>query len=101
MTAVNDPPTVSALSPNVVISGGPSVQVTITGTNFALGAQVTFENGSGPTPEAVVSSIGGTTILAMVTVKKGGPPRARIWDLRVTNPDGTTAVLSGALTVTP
>lgn len=43
----------------------------------------------------------GTTIGATVLVKKGGPKRPRRWDVRVTNPDGTSVVLPEALLVAP
>jgi hypothetical protein len=76
--------------------------VTITGTGFAPGATVTFENGNGPSPTVSnITIVNSTTITALVTVKNGGPPRDRVWDVRVTNPGGATAVLAGGFTVTP
>ncbi len=72
--------------------------VTISGSGFVDGAEVTFENGSGPSPSANVTSVGGTTIEALVSVHK----KAKIgvsWDVRVTNPDGSSDVRIGGLTV--
>jgi hypothetical protein len=40
-------------------------------------------------------------ITALITAKDGGPPRNRVWDVRVTNPDGSSGVLTGGFTVTP
>ncbi len=74
--------------------------VTITGSGFVDGAKVTFENGSGPAPSANVTSVGGTTIEALVSVHK----KAKIgvsWDVRVTNPDGSSDVLLGGFTIAP
>ncbi len=94
--------TIDSIDPNTM-QAGTSVDVTITGAGFVDGASVTFENGSGPAPEAsnVVVSADGTTITATVTAKSGGPPRDRVWDVRVTNPDGSSGVLAGGFTVTP
>ena len=85
-----------------VIASGTSESATITGSGFD-GAVVTFANGSGPTPTATVDSQDGTTIEVTVTVKSGGPPRDRFWDVVVTNSDGSSDVLAGGsegLTVT-
>jgi hypothetical protein len=73
--------------------------VTIGGSGFVDGAEVTFENGSGPSPSANVTSVGGTTIEALVTVHK----KAKLgvsWDVRVTNPDGSSDALVEGFTVT-
>lgn len=78
------------------------VAVQITGSGFAAGADVAFENGSGPAPSASdVVVVDGGTLTATVTIKGGGPPRNRVWDVRVTNADGSTGVLSRGFTVTP
>lgn len=93
--------TVVSITPNSV-QAGTSVDVTITGSGFVAGATVTFENGSGPAPEASnIVVVNATEITATVTAKAGGPPRERVWDLRVTKPDGSSGVLRGAFTVTP
>ena len=92
---------VTSISPTSM-TAGPSVVVTIAGSGFAAGARVTFENGSGQQPTATVTAVTSTTtISATVTAKSGGPRRPRIWDVRVTNPDGSTGVLAGAFTVNP
>jgi len=92
---------VAGIEPNTV-SAGTAVVVTITGSGFASGSDVSFENGAGPAPivsnEVVIDS---HTITATVATKHGGPPRNRVWDLRVTNHDGSSAVLTDGFTVTP
>ena len=66
------------------------------------GADVTFENGNGPTPTASnIIVVDSNTITAEVTAKSGGPPRNRMWDVRVTNPDGASDVLVDGFTVIP
>ncbi|GAI46906.1 unnamed protein product, partial [marine sediment metagenome] len=40
-------------------------------------------------------------ITARVTAKKAGPPRNRLWDVRVTNTDASSGVLVDGFTVTP
>lgn len=101
---VNEPTegvTVDNIVPNFM-SPGTSIDVTVTGSGFLTGADLTFENGSGPAPTTSnVEVVSSTSITAMVTAKSGGPPRDRVWDVRVTNPDGSSGVLFGGFTVTP
>ena len=94
--------TVSVLNPNgcdapapggdVVVAGiepssasrGSVTAVTITGSGFVQGMQVSFENGSGQRPIATsVNVLDANTITANVTVKSGGAGRDRVWDVRV------------------
>ena len=71
--------------------------VTITGSEFAAGMSVSFENGSGPAPTVSnINVVNSTEITATVTVKKGGGKRASTWDLRVGN-----GVLANAFTIDP
>ena len=94
--------TVTGINPNTM-SAGTTIDVTIAGSGFTDGADVTFENGTGPAPAASVLEVSadGTTIKASVTAKSGGPPRDRVWDVRVTNPNGSTGVLVDGFMVTP
>jgi len=74
----------------------------ITGTGFAATPSLSFENGSGPNPRGqAVVFVSSTQIEADVEIRSGGPPRVRSWDVRVTNPDGTSAVGAGLLTINP
>ena len=101
---VNEPTaevTVTKMEPNTM-QAGDIITVTITGTNFAPGADVTFENGGGPAPTAsIIVFVNANTIRATITAKSGGPPRNRVWDVRLTKPDPSPAVLEAAFTVTP
>ena len=82
---------------------GDLATITISGSGFAAGATVAFENGSGgPAPRASnVVVVNATTITATFTAGGGGPQRNRVWDVRVTNPDGSFGVKAGGLMVTP
>lgn len=92
---------VTGIDPNSM-QAGTSVDVTVSGSGFASGASVSFENGSGPAPEVSNTVVVDTnTITATVFAKDGGPPRTRVWDVRVTNPDASSGVLVDAFTVTP
>lgn len=92
---------VSEISPNSMAAGS-TVDVTITGSGFEDGADVALEDGSGPTPDVSnVNVIDDTEITATITAKSGGPNRDRVWDVHVTNPDGTSDVLADGFTVTP
>jgi serine protease len=93
--------TVTSITPDTVTS--PTVvDVTITGTGFQTDADVTFEGGSGPSPIASnIIVVDSYTITATITVKDGGPPKMRYWDVRVTNPDSSTGVLVEGFIVLP
>jgi lysyl oxidase len=91
-----EPVVVSAISPNRV-SLGSVVPVTITGSGFAAGMGVSFENGSGPRPTASNVIVHDTDMItANVTVKQGGSGRNQVWDVRV-----GSGVLFDGLTVQP
>jgi hypothetical protein len=91
--------TVTGINPNSMKSGTTVPGVVVTGTGFVSGAKVTFENGNGPAPSMTVTSVSSTQIQGSVTAKS--VPRNRVWDVRVTNPNGSTAVLAGGFTITP
>ena len=87
---------VSAITPNTLRQGS-TATVTISGSGFAAGMAVGFENGSGPAPIAKnIVIVNATTITATVTVKSGGPHRDRFWDVRV-----GSGVLQRGLRITP
>jgi hypothetical protein len=93
--------TITSLNPNSLPRGVNNAAVIVNGTGFVTGAQVTFENGNGPSPTATVTAVTGTSISALVTTKSGGPPRSTAFDVRVTLPNGSSVVLPGGFTVTP
>jgi hypothetical protein len=82
--------TVSSIVPDWM-DAGTQVDVIITGSGFVDGASVTFENGAGVAPTAVVTSVNSTTIEATVAAHKNA--KAAVWDVRVTNPDASTGTL--------
>ena len=85
------PPVIAAVSPRTGRSDAPTA-ITITGERFASGLQVQV----GAIAANAVQVRGGTTITATV------PPgiAAGVYDLIVTNPDGQSAILPEAFTVT-
>lgn len=106
VNAVVPPPspgvTVTGINPNVVSQNAGIRSFVITGTGIADGASVTFANGSGPAPRVLnVTRDSATQLTVNVQIRSGGPPRDRRWDVRVTNPDGSTGVGVGLLTITP
>ena len=90
--------TVSGIWPDSM-SAGTTIDVTITGSGFAEGASVTFENGAGVAPTADVTFVSGDglTIEATITAHKNA--KAAVWDVRVTNPDTSSGVLIDGFTV--
>jgi PKD repeat protein len=102
VVGVSEPPTDVTIydsSPSTVPANSSAV-VVITGSGFASGAMLSFENGIGPAPGVSHLDVGETTITATLEIRSGGPRRDRPWDVRVTNPDGSSDVLLDGLTVT-
>ena len=97
------PLSVTAISPNVVSQTAGTTPFIITGTSFAAGASVAFVNGTGGKAPRVVSVTrnSSTQLTATVEIRSGGPRKNQTWDVRVTNPDGSTAVGARLLTITP
>ena len=104
-TAVQAPTSgvaVMGITPNSTKAGTTMTNVKINGTGYVNGAAVKFENGTGPTPKASsIVFVDGNNLTVTVAVKSGGPRVNRAWDVRVTNPDTSSGVLPGGLTVTP
>jgi hypothetical protein len=92
--------TLQSIVPNTA-QAETTLSVVITGSGFQTGAVVTFEGGGGPAQEVKdVQVINPTTIMFNLTTHNDGTS-AQIWDVRVTNPDTSTAVLVDAFTVSP
>ncbi len=78
-----------------------TVILTITGFGFETGTAVGFQAGQGMPPEVAGVQVASSTTM-MVTVNAiNSTPRPQTWDLRVTNPDGTSFMLESAFTVNP
>ena len=93
---------VKQIVPNqmAVLSSGESVNIQIIGSGFIDGATLSFENGGGPAPVASnVTVVEDTLITATITVGETTLTDEHAWDLRVTLPDGDSAVLSDAFIV--
>jgi len=96
------PLSVGAIQPNVVRQGAGVVKFVVTGTGFASGITLAFQGGEGPAPRVrQVLWESSTQLSAIVEVRSGGPARDRLWDVRLTNPDGSTTVRVDVLRVTP
>ena len=103
---VNPPPivtvSVTGINPNVVRQNSGVQAFVITGTGFANGASVTFVNGGGTVPRVMnVTWNSSTQLTANVQIGADRRHRTRVWDVRVTNPDGTSGVGVKLLTITP
>jgi len=78
------------------------VNLTITGSSFTNGAVVVFEGGQGAAPQVTATQVvNPTTIVITVNVTADVAIGTQAWDLRVTNPDTSTAVLLDAFTAFP
>ena len=102
-STVNPSPqmTIQSINPNSA-QANTSVGIIIAGAGFQNGAVVTFEGGQG-LPQQVVSVqvVDPGTIIVTVNTQNDGTAGPQVWDVRVTNPDNSTAVLVDAFTVAP
>jgi thermitase len=102
---VNPPPitlSVTGISPNTVRQGSGVQPFVITGTGFVNGATVAFLNGGGTVPRVLnVTWNSSTQLTASVDIRSDKHRRTRVWDVRVTNPNGSSAVGARLLTITP
>jgi hypothetical protein len=92
---VAPPPSITAADPSGLPVGAIAQPVMITGSGFEPGLVVDL--GAGVTV-GVVTVVDAGTLTATVTVASDASPGAR--DLRITNPDGSSATLAGGFTIT-
>ena len=100
---ITAPPPVGIQSINPVgAQANTTVIITITGLSFQNGATVTFEGGQGLAPEVLATQFVNSNSLNITANVRNDPAAGvQVWDIRVTNPDQSTAVLLDAFTVTP
>lgn len=77
-----------------------TVTMTLSGAGFQPGAIVAFEGGQG-LPQLVlgVQVVDPATIVVTLNTQNDAASGPQVWDVRVTNPDGSTVVLEDAFTV--
>lgn len=93
--------TIWSITPRSMWAGMPGT-IMIRGTGFVEGVKVTFEKGQGPAPAVTgVRTVGSSSVMGRVTLSADTLPVPVVWDVRVTNPDGSSAVLRDALTIQP
>jgi hypothetical protein len=94
-------PIIQNLTPNSAAANS-TVNVTVSGANFVNGAVVSFEGGQGTAPQVTSPAqvVNPTTIVITVNTAVDTSFGTQAWDVRVTNPNNTTAVLPDAFTVT-
>jgi hypothetical protein len=88
-------PTITSLNGSTAADTGGD-PLTITGTNFVAGATVVFSNGTTSASAINCSVASATTLNCRTPAFPLGPV-----DITVTNVDGKSATLSGALTIAP
>lgn len=93
--------TISSIMPRTMWAGMPG-SIMIRGRGFMEGATITFEKGEGPIPVASgVRAIGTSSVMGRVTVEDHPLSFPTLWDVRVTNPDGSSALFREGFTVQP
>jgi hypothetical protein len=94
-------PSIQNITPNTA-PANTTLNVTITGSNFVNGAVIAFEGGQGTAPQITTPAqvVNPTTIVITVNTAVDTSFGTQAWDVRVTNPNNTTAVVPDAFTVT-
>ncbi|HSL45618.1 MAG TPA: IPT/TIG domain-containing protein [Anaerolineales bacterium] len=94
-------PVINNITPNTV-QANTTVNVTITGSGFANGSVVAFEGGQGAPPQVSPDPqvLNPNTLVIQVTTSADTSFGTQRWDVRVTNANGSSAVLQDAFTVT-
>jgi hypothetical protein len=91
---------VLSITPNTT-PANTTVNVTVSGTAFANGATASFEGAEGTAPQVTgIEVVNANTIVISVNAAVGAGATTQVWDVRVTNPNNTFAVLPNAFTVT-
>jgi hypothetical protein len=97
---VTAPPTVQSINPGSGANNAALSNFAVTGTNFASGATVQLErNGFRPIPMTATSSTGSTQLVGTLPLdtpyaeSPGLRSAPGAWRVRVTNPDGGSALL--------
>jgi len=97
---VTPQPAIMTITPNTALANA-TVNVTITGSGFANGAVVSFEGGQGTAPQVTAAQVvNPTTIVITVNSAVDTSFGTQRWDVRVTNPNNSFAVLADGFTVT-
>ena len=93
------PPSLLSLTPNTS-TVNTTLNVTITGSGFANGAVVIFEGGQGAAPQVTSTQVvNPTTAVITLTIPADASFGTQQWDIRLTNQNGSSAVLADAFTV--
>jgi V/A-type H+-transporting ATPase subunit K len=88
---------VDSISPET-IKGPEAVEVQINGTGFVSGAEVVLEKGEGPAPRVHTVAVEGSQTIRATVVPARAPTT---WNVRVKNPDGSSAALVEGLAMKP
>ena len=91
---------VLSVTPNTA-QANTTLNVTVSGTAFANGATVVFEGAQGTAPQVTGTQVvNANTIVITVNTAVAAGATTQVWDVRVTNPNTTFAVLPDTFTVT-
>jgi hypothetical protein len=93
-------PTILNITPNTA-PANTTVNLTITGSGFINGAVINFEGGQGTAPQVTATQVvNPTTIVITVNSRVDAAFGTQRWDIRVTDPNNSSAVLTDAFTIT-
>ncbi len=97
--ATGGPLILQSISP-ARVTATTNVVVTVTGSGFEQGAAVSFEGLHELPPQVLSVEVLDANTLTVTLNPNDDDGDTDVWDVRVTNPDGTTGRLLGAFTIT-
>jgi hypothetical protein len=91
---------ITGISPQTATTGE-TLTLTVTGTGFAPDLVLSFEGATGTPPNVIaVQVLDPTTVIATIEALNSTAEQ-QVWDVRIDNPDGTSALLESGFTVVP
>ncbi len=99
-TAATPGVSITSIAPTTA-TGGQTLSLIVTGTGFQAGLAVTFRGGAGTAPQILAAQVISPTTVLLTVTALDSTPQPQVWDLRIDNPDGSSAMLAGAFTVSP
>ena len=99
-TTVAPQVSISSVTP-LSASAGETVTLTIAGDGFQPGLTVSFEGGAGAPPAVMAVQVVDRTTVLVTASARNSTGQSQAWDVRISNPDGTSALLASGFTVNP
>ncbi len=91
---------ITSIAPTTA-AAGQTLSLIVTGTGFEAGLAAAFQGGSGTAPQILAPQVINPTTVLLTVTALNSTQQPQVWDLRIVNPDGSSALLERAFTVSP